>query len=45
MWGGMSISINMGWVTVNNDADENRLVQKITDALTRQTQLYQFGIN
>jgi hypothetical protein len=45
MWGGISISINMGWVTVNNDADENRLVQKITDTLTRQTQLYQFGIN
>lgn len=45
VWGGMNISVNMWGVTVNNEADENRLVDKITQAITRQTQLYQFWIN
>lgn len=45
VWGGMNISINMWGVTVTNSADENRLVDKITEALTRQSQLYQLGIN
>jgi len=37
VWWGMNISINMGGVTVSNSADENRLVDKITEALTRQS--------
>lgn len=45
VWWGTNISINMGGVTVNNEADENRLVDKITQAINRQTQLYQFWIN
>lgn len=35
-----TININLGWVTVNGEADENRLVEKIKQALIRETQLY-----
>jgi len=45
LWWNTSININMGWVVVNNEADENRLVQKISDVLMRQNQLYSLGIN
>jgi len=40
-----TININMGGVTVNNEADENRLVSKIQETLTRQLQLNKFGIS
>lgn len=44
-WMGWNISINMGWVTVNNEADENRLVQKIQANLTETLQMYKFWIS
>lgn len=44
MWW-QNININMGGVVVNDQADENRLVQKISDMLKRQNQLYSLGIN
>lgn len=40
-----SININMWWVAVNNDADENRLVEKIKSELTRTLQLQKMGIS
>lgn len=40
-----SININMWGVQVYNEADENRLVNKISSELNRQMQLYQLGIN
>lgn len=40
-----TVNINLWWVIVNDQADENRLVQKISDALKRQNQLYSLGIN
>lgn len=40
-----TVNINLWWVVVNDQADENRLVQKISDALKRQNQLYSLGIN
>lgn len=40
-----TVNINMWGVVVNDQADENRLVQKISDALKRQNQLYSLGIN
>lgn len=45
MWSSQTVNINMGGVVVNDQADENRLVQKISDALKRQNQLYSLGIN
>lgn len=44
-WWGVSININMGGVVVQNDADENRLVEKISNALKRETQLFNLWIN
>ena len=45
-WSGVwSVSINMWWVTVNDSADEDRLVTKIKDELTRTIQLQEFGIS
>ena len=41
---GMNISINMWWVTVNNTADENRLVEKISEELKRKMQLFNYWI-
>lgn len=45
MGGWANISINMWWVTVNNEADENRLVDKIKRELTNEIQLYKFWIS
>lgn len=42
---GVSININMGGVVVQNDADENRLVEKISNALKREAQLFSLWIN
>ena len=42
---GWSININMGGVTVTNEADENRLAQKIKAELTESLQMYKFGIS
>lgn len=44
-WGGTSININMWWVTVTNEADEQRLAQTIIQEITRQTQLFNLWIN
>lgn len=44
-WIGWNISINMWGVTVNNEADENRLVQKIQANLTETLQMYKFWIS
>jgi TP901 family phage tail tape measure protein len=41
-WG--NITINLGGVTVQNSADEDRLVEKIRKVLIRETQLYSNGI-
>lgn len=41
-WG--NITINLGGVTVQNSADEDRLVDKIRKVLIRETQLYSNGI-
>jgi len=40
-----TININMGGVTVNNEADENRLIEKMKDSLIRQLQINKFGIS
>ena len=40
-----NININLWWVTVNNEADENRLVQKIKEAFIRDTQLYNYWVS
>jgi hypothetical protein len=36
--------VNLGNVNVYNEADENRLVEKIKTALTREMQLAKLGI-
>jgi len=41
---GGTVNINMGGVTVNNEADENRLVDKIRSALNRDLDLSQKGL-
>lgn len=41
---GTSVNINMGGVVVNNEADENRLVEKLRNALIRDTKLYNLGV-
>jgi hypothetical protein len=44
IWWGGGITINMWGVTVSNEADENRLVEKIQKTLTRQMQLWKLWI-
>lgn len=44
MWWSGSININMWGVTVNNQADENRLVDKIKDALVQETKRFNYWI-
>jgi hypothetical protein len=44
-WGFWNISINMWWVSVSNEADENRLVQKVQESLTETLQMYKFWIS
>lgn len=44
-WWSSQVVINMWWVTVNNEADENRLVQKIKEAFIRDTQLYNYWVS
>lgn len=36
----VSIAINMGGVVVQNDADENRLIDKLKNSIAREMQLY-----
>lgn len=43
MGGSETVSINIGEVHVHNEADENRLVDKIKDMLTRERQLTSYG--
>jgi len=43
--GGWWININMWGVVVNNEADENRLVEKIKQSLTNSLQMNKFGIS
>lgn len=38
-WKSWNVVINMWWVVVNNEADENRLVNKIKDLLIREKRL------
>lgn len=46
LWSGWTnININMWWVVVKNEADENRLVDKIKRELTRTIQLSKVGIS
>lgn len=40
-----SININLWWVVVQKEADENRLIEKIKDELTRTLQLQKMGIS
>lgn len=42
--GSLSVSVNLGGVTVTNTADENRLVGKIKDALVREIKLARMGV-
>jgi len=44
-WWQPIININMWWVVVNNEADENRLIQKLKNVLVRETKLYNLWIN
>lgn len=44
-WWGVNISINMWWITVKNEADENRLIEKIKRELTNSLQMQKFGIS
>lgn len=39
LWGGVNVSINMWEVNVYSEADENRLVSKVRDALIREIEL------
>jgi hypothetical protein len=39
-----SVTVNLWGVTVNNEADENRLVQKIKEMLIRDDQLYNYWV-
>lgn len=43
--GGATININMGGVIVKNEADENRLAEKISQKLAREAKLYKLGIS
>jgi hypothetical protein len=45
LWWNMNININMWWVSVNNSADENRLVDKIKKAFINDAKLYNLWIN
>jgi len=40
-----SININFGWVVIQKEADENRLIEKIKNELTRVIQLQEYGIS
>ena len=42
--GGATININMGSVIVQNEADENRLAEKISQRLAKEARLYKLGI-
>lgn len=44
-WIAGGVNINLGGVTVTNEADENRLAQKIQANLTETLQLYKLGIS
>ena len=45
LWGNsLSVSINMGWVSVWNQADESRLADTILEKLTRELQINKFWI-
>lgn len=45
-WGGIwPITISLGWIVVQKEADENRLISKMEDAFTRAIQLQKMGIS
>lgn len=44
-WFGWNIAINMWWVSVSSEADENRLVEKIQESLTETLQMYKLWIS
>ena len=44
-WRAWNITINMWWVVVNNEADENRLIEKMKRALTNDLQMSRFWIS
>ena len=44
-WGAPAININLWGVTVNNEADENRLVEKIKEELATTLQMYKYWIS
>ena len=45
-WGGwVTLNMNMGWVTVSNSADEDRLAKKIENSLIETLQMYKFWIS
>lgn len=45
LWWAPNININMGWVTVKNEADENRLLDKIKKTLIMETRNYNLWIS
>lgn len=45
LWWWVNISINMGWVVVQKEADEQRLANTISEMLNRQIQLFNLWIN
>lgn len=42
---GSQITVNFGWITVNNKADADYLAEKVIEKITRQTQLYKLWIS
>lgn len=44
-WAWITVNVNMWWVTVNNEADEQRFTKKIVDELTRIIQLEKQSIS
>ena len=44
LWG-WEININIWWITIQNEADENRLIDKIKTELTRTLQLQKIWIS
>jgi hypothetical protein len=45
LWWWVNISINMWWVVVQKEADEQRLANTIWEMLNRQLQLFNLWIN
>lgn len=45
LWWGWGITINMGWVVVKNEADENRLISNLKKAIKNDAKFYNLWIS